>query len=182
MSSPNAAFRCMWLRTGPIDSVAICRDHPRRLWPRPVRSTPFRRACVAAGPSTVERSAPGFGLRGDRLCPPDPRDPHRHHDRVGKGVLEAEGASDGHATDDPGVLLAVTVADCVPVYVLDADAVAVALLPRRMEGTAAGILHAASLSSAKGGGLILDAFSFIWGRPSAESVMRWDPRCSGHSA
>ena len=62
------------------------------------------------------------------------------HDRVGKGVLEAEGASDGHATDDPGVLLAVTVADCVPVYVLDVDARAVALLHAGWRGTAAGIL------------------------------------------
>jgi len=62
------------------------------------------------------------------------------HDRVGKGVLEAEGASDGHATDDPGVLLAVTVADCVPVYVLDVDARAVALLHAGWRGTAGGIL------------------------------------------
>ena len=62
------------------------------------------------------------------------------HDRVGKGVLEAEGAADGHATVDPGVLLAVTVADCVPVYVLDADARAVALLHAGWRGTAARIL------------------------------------------
>ena len=62
------------------------------------------------------------------------------HDRVGKGVLKAEGAADGHATADPGVLLAVTVADCVPVYVLDADVRAVALLHAGWRGTAAGIL------------------------------------------
>ena len=62
------------------------------------------------------------------------------HDRVGKGVLEAEGAADGHATVDPGVLLAVTVADCVPVYLLDAEARAVALLHAGWRGTAAGIL------------------------------------------
>jgi YfiH family protein len=62
------------------------------------------------------------------------------HDRVGKGVLEAEGAADGHATVDTGVLLAVTVADCVPVYVLDADVRAVALLHAGWRGAAAGIL------------------------------------------
>ncbi len=62
------------------------------------------------------------------------------HDGARKGILEAEGAADGHATADPGVLLAVTVADCVPVYLLDADARAVALLHAGWRGTAAGIL------------------------------------------
>ncbi|MCH7934423.1 MAG: polyphenol oxidase family protein [Gemmatimonadetes bacterium] len=62
------------------------------------------------------------------------------HDGVGKGVREAGGAADGHATADSGVLLAVTVADCVPVYLLAADARAVALLHAGWRGTAAGIL------------------------------------------
>jgi len=62
------------------------------------------------------------------------------HERVGAGVQEAEGGADGHATADSGVLLAVTVADCVPVYLLDVDARAVALLHAGWRGTAAGIL------------------------------------------
>jgi len=62
------------------------------------------------------------------------------HDGVGKGVREAEGAADGHATADPGVLLAVTVADCVPVYLLDPDTRVVALLHAGWRGAAAGIL------------------------------------------
>jgi YfiH family protein len=62
------------------------------------------------------------------------------HDRVGRGVRETEGGADGHATADPGVLLAVTVADCVPVYLLDADARAVALLHAGWRGAATGIL------------------------------------------
>ena len=63
------------------------------------------------------------------------------HDGTGRGVREAEGGADGHATTDSGVLLAVTVADCVPVYLLDADARAVALLHAGWRGAAAGILR-----------------------------------------
>ncbi len=62
------------------------------------------------------------------------------HEMIGDGVLEADGAADGHATADPGVLLTVTVADCVPVYLLDVETRAVALLHAGWRGTAAGIL------------------------------------------
>ena len=62
------------------------------------------------------------------------------HEQLGAGVREVEGAADGHATTDSGVLLAVTVADCVPIYLLDADARAVALLHGEWRGIAAGIL------------------------------------------
>ncbi len=62
------------------------------------------------------------------------------HDGVGKGVRDEQGAADGHATADAGVLLAVTVADCVPIYLLDADARAIALLHGGWRGIAAGIL------------------------------------------
>ena len=62
------------------------------------------------------------------------------HDGVGKGVREEAGGADGHATADPGVLLAVTVADCVPIYLLDSNARAVALLHAGWRGSSAGIL------------------------------------------
>jgi YfiH family protein len=47
---------------------------------------------------------------------------------------------DGHATEAEGTLLTVTVADCIPVYLLDPDDGAVALLHAGWRGTAGGIL------------------------------------------
>jgi hypothetical protein len=49
---------------------------------------------------------------------------------------------DGHATERPGLLLAVTIADCVPVYLVDPVSRRVALLHAGWRGTAAGILGA----------------------------------------
>ena len=48
---------------------------------------------------------------------------------------------DGHATDQSGALLAVTTADCVPVFVLDPDVPAVAVLHAGWRGAAAGVLE-----------------------------------------
>lgn len=50
---------------------------------------------------------------------------------------------DGHATDRAGVLLTVSVADCVPVSVVAARARAVALVHAGWRGTAAGIVRLA---------------------------------------
>lgn len=50
-------------------------------------------------------------------------------------------ACDGHATDRSGVLLAVTTADCVPVFVVDSRRRAVAMLHGGWRGVAAGILE-----------------------------------------
>jgi hypothetical protein len=62
------------------------------------------------------------------------------HGAAGGWVL-LEGV-DGHATDRPGLLLAVTVADCVPVYLVDPVSRRVALLHAGWRGTAAGVLRA----------------------------------------
>ena len=57
------------------------------------------------------------------------------------GWLQVEGV-DGHATGTPGLLLTVTVADCIPVYLVDPRRRAVALLHAGWRGTAAGIVAA----------------------------------------
>ncbi len=49
---------------------------------------------------------------------------------------------DGHVTGDAGVLLTVSIADCVPVFLVDPDARRVALLHAGWRGAAAGILDA----------------------------------------
>ena len=57
------------------------------------------------------------------------------------GWLLLEGI-DGHATGSAGVLLTVTVADCVPVYLIDPAARRIALLHAGWRGTAAGMIRA----------------------------------------
>ena len=48
---------------------------------------------------------------------------------------------DGHVTASVGVLLAVTTADCVPIFLVDADRRAIAVLHAGWRGAAAGILE-----------------------------------------
>ena len=57
-----------------------------------------------------------------------------------QGVTVAS-SLDGHATDVPGVLIGVTVADCIPIYLLHPGTGAVAVLHAGWKGTAAGILE-----------------------------------------
>jgi hypothetical protein len=61
------------------------------------------------------------------------------HEHVAPGWHEAEDA-DGHATGQPGLLLSVTVADCVPVFLADRNRRVVALLHAGWKGVAGGIL------------------------------------------
>ncbi|MEX2465659.1 MAG: polyphenol oxidase family protein [Gemmatimonadota bacterium] len=60
---------------------------------------------------------------------------------------------DGHATDTEGVLLAVSIADCVPVSVVDPERRSVALLHAGWRGTAEGILERGLGDVADGGRL-----------------------------
>lgn len=64
----------------------------------------------------------------------------RCHRQVGSGLVLPP-ACDGHVTTEPGVLLAVSVADCVPVSLVDPEGRKVALLHAGWRGTAAGVLE-----------------------------------------
>ena len=82
------------------------------------------------------RAEPGFGavilghqVHGARVA---------WHDRA-EGWVHLDGL-DGHATAARGVLLTVTVADCIPVYLVDPRRQAIALLHAGWRGTALGIL------------------------------------------
>ncbi len=61
------------------------------------------------------------------------------HEHAGEGWTLLEGA-DGHATAASGILLLVTVADCIPVFLVAPRQGAVALLHAGWRGTASGIL------------------------------------------
>ena len=61
------------------------------------------------------------------------------HDRAVAGWTQIEGA-DGHATGLPGLMLYVTVADCVPIYLVNSRTGSIALLHSGWRGTAGSIL------------------------------------------
>jgi len=70
----------------------------------------------------------------------------RHGSRVsmqrgGGAGLRLVREADGHLTAEPGIVLCVTVADCVPVYLVAPEAPGVALLHAGWRGTARGILE-----------------------------------------
>jgi YfiH family protein len=60
----------------------------------------------------------------------------------GEAGLHLAEACDGHVTTTPGVLLAVTTADCVPVFIVDAERRGVAMLHAGWRGAAQDVLEA----------------------------------------
>jgi YfiH family protein len=75
----------------------------------------------------------------------------RWYDAPPEGWLIGEG-SDGHVTGSAGVLMAISVADCVPVYVADPATGSVALLHAGWRGTAGGILRTGIEEISEGSG------------------------------
>jgi polyphenol oxidase len=73
------------------------------------------------------RQVHGAGVRAHRTGPPG---------------LRLVSPCDGHLTADPGVLLTVSLADCVPVFLVDPATRALALLHAGWRGVAAGIVEA----------------------------------------
>jgi polyphenol oxidase len=65
----------------------------------------------------------------------------RSHGAPGARGLRLVTACDGHFTAEPGVLLAVATADCVPVFMVDGQRREVVLLHAGWRGAAAGVLE-----------------------------------------
>jgi hypothetical protein len=98
-------------------------DAPREPWPALLAEIGFRRVAVARQ------------VHHNRMVWHESGDP-------GPGWFVPDGV-DGHATAAAGLLLAVTVADCIPVYLVDPVRRQVALVHAGWRGTAAGILFEA---------------------------------------
>lgn len=111
--SPDDGVRARWSELAEATGAATA-VHARQVHGAEVRVWPAGRERGAAGPSeegVAEHGPP-------RLVEP----------------------CDGHATDRPGVLLAVTTADCVPVFLVDSARRAVAVLHAGWRGAAAGVV------------------------------------------
>ncbi|MDH5759514.1 MAG: polyphenol oxidase family protein [Gemmatimonadota bacterium] len=147
------------VRETPVAGVPAV-THP--LWadvfPWLVQGTTIREALSATGPGAPfdmgmfsggtqpERVLANWTRLGDGLALPGfTHAPQVHgcdvewHTQGGPGVRMVP-ACDGHATSTPGAALAVTVADCVPVFVVDPVHRAIALLHAGWRGAASGIL------------------------------------------
>jgi polyphenol oxidase len=74
------------------------------------------------------------------------------------GLLVADGV-DGHLTLDRGVLLTVSIADCVPVALVDSAGNGLALVHAGWRGVAAGIVESAGLTLREKGARVGDLFA-----------------------
>jgi polyphenol oxidase len=94
------------------------------------------RAAVGCASAVVSRQVHGAELA-------------RHGAGIPAGLMVLEGI-DGHLTREPGLLLAVSVADCVPVSIVDPERRSIALVHAGWRGAAAGIVEAALRGVAAG--------------------------------
>lgn len=101
------------------------------LWSQqPVGDIMTRWKALRSAEGCLGATALGHQVHGDRVV---------WHD-VGFGWTILDGV-DGHATDKSGLMLTVTVADCIPVYLAAPRHGGIALLHAGWRGTAAGILE-----------------------------------------
>lgn len=100
----------------------------RRRWSELVTATGLGRAVHARQlhESTVRPQSPGATSS----------EPRSH------GILDIVDDCDGHTTAAPGVVLTVAVADCVPVFLVDAERQAVSAVHAGWRGAAGGVLEA----------------------------------------
>lgn len=87
---------------------------------------------------------------------------------AGAGGLCIVGEADGLVADSAGTLLAVTAADCVPVFLVDCDGAAIALLHAGWRGAAAGVLTRG-----------LDAMARLRGTAARECAVHLGPAICG---
>lgn len=130
-----------WLRQG--ITAAGPSEHPFDLrLPAAEETESFRRqqdlgACLGFGSVVLARQVHGAEVRA--------------HDGAAAGVLLVHDV-DGHLTASSDILLCVSVADCVPVYLVDPGERAVALLHAGWRGCAAGVLENGLAALARLGG------------------------------
>jgi len=89
------------------------------------------------------------------------------HEAPSEGLVVLDGV-DGHATNQAGVLLCVTVADCVPVYLVHPSSRVLGLLHAGWRGVAAGMLEAGlaalrRLTGARAGSIVMHCGTAICG-------------------
>jgi YfiH family protein len=88
-------------------------------------------ALVEALAPRATRLATALQVHGDRIL---------HHGDGWSGWLRDTSGADGHLTESPGTAMAVTLADCVPVFIAHPAGVG-AILHSGWKGTAAGIVR-----------------------------------------
>lgn len=128
---PEWQERFPWLVQGVTGRGPSDAPFDLRLWGEPAPGPVLERWEALGDATGAVRVVHGRQVHGARVA---------LHRETGPG-LHLVGACDGHATDAPGVLLTVSLADCVPVFVVHPRRRAVALLHAGWRGTAAGILE-----------------------------------------
>jgi polyphenol oxidase len=140
---PDWAARCPWLVQGTTGRGNAARPFDCRLFgPQPAQEVMWRwrelREATGLGRAVHSRQVHGAGVLVHEAGPP--------------GLFVTEGW-DGHLTGRPDVMLTVSVADCVPIFLLDERRRQIALLHGGWRGIAAGVLEAGVSGMARRAGI-----------------------------